>query len=130
CCRRHRGGKPINTAVRERENPTRNGKSARRRRGPRLLPAYRSVRPGRRELTSVTRGASLAPGSPVATNDSASGRASLPGSVPRASQRIMSERTGRMRVQAETAEHARRGARGFGAVETWVFDLDNTLYPH
>ena len=27
----------------------------------------------------------------------------------------------------------RRGAtapRGFGAVETWVFDLDNTLYPH
>ena len=42
----------------------------------------------------------------------------------------MSERTGPMRVQAETAEHARRGARGFGAVETWVFDLDNTLYPH
>src|SRR6516162_7297138 len=24
----------------------------------------------------------------------------------------------------------RRSARGFDAVETWVFDLDNTLYPH
>jgi putative hydrolase of the HAD superfamily len=24
----------------------------------------------------------------------------------------------------------RRAARGFGHVETWVFDLDNTLYPH
>ena len=24
----------------------------------------------------------------------------------------------------------RRPARGFDAVETWVFDLDNTLYPH
>ena len=23
-----------------------------------------------------------------------------------------------------------RAVRGFGAVETWVFDLDNTLYPH
>ena len=23
-----------------------------------------------------------------------------------------------------------RNVRGFGAVETWVFDLDNTLYPH
>jgi putative hydrolase of the HAD superfamily len=23
-----------------------------------------------------------------------------------------------------------RAARGFGAIETWVFDLDNTLYPH
>jgi putative hydrolase of the HAD superfamily len=22
------------------------------------------------------------------------------------------------------------GARGFDAIETWVFDLDNTLYPH
>jgi putative hydrolase of the HAD superfamily len=25
---------------------------------------------------------------------------------------------------------SRRAARGFDAVETWVFDLDNTLYPH
>jgi putative hydrolase of the HAD superfamily len=25
---------------------------------------------------------------------------------------------------------ARTAARGFAAVETWVFDLDNTLYPH
>ena len=24
----------------------------------------------------------------------------------------------------------RRTARGFHAVDTWVFDLDNTLYPH
>ncbi len=23
-----------------------------------------------------------------------------------------------------------RNVRGFGAVGTWVFDLDNTLYPH
>ena len=42
----------------------------------------------------------------------------------------MSERTGPMRVQTETAELSRHGARGFDAVETWVFDLDNTLYPH
>ena len=25
---------------------------------------------------------------------------------------------------------SRRSRRGFGHVETWVFDLDNTLYPH
>ena len=25
---------------------------------------------------------------------------------------------------------ARRAPRTFGHVETWVFDLDNTLYPH
>src|SRR6476619_6736663 len=31
-----------------------------------------------------------------------------------------------MSVQA--TDHRIR--RGFGAVETWVFDLDNTLYPH
>ena len=31
---------------------------------------------------------------------------------------------GMMRRQAESA------VRGFGTVETWVFDLDNTLYPH
>ena len=24
----------------------------------------------------------------------------------------------------------KRAVRGFDAVETWVFDLDNTLYPH
>ena len=28
------------------------------------------------------------------------------------------------------SEHRRSAARGFGHVETWVFDLDNTLYPH
>ena len=27
-------------------------------------------------------------------------------------------------------EPVRRAVRGFAAVETWVFDLDNTLYPH
>jgi putative hydrolase of the HAD superfamily len=27
-------------------------------------------------------------------------------------------------------EKERRTPRGFGQVETWVFDLDNTLYPH
>jgi len=42
----------------------------------------------------------------------------------------MSERTGPMRVQTETAARARGAVRGFAAVETWVFDLDNTLYPH
>ena len=32
---------------------------------------------------------------------------------------------------SETAGHTTRAApRGFAAVETWVFDLDNTLYPH
>ena len=25
---------------------------------------------------------------------------------------------------------ARPASRGFSSVETWVFDLDNTLYPH
>src|SRR6266699_4833885 len=28
------------------------------------------------------------------------------------------------------AGEGREGARGFAHVETWVFDLDNTLYPH
>jgi putative hydrolase of the HAD superfamily len=31
---------------------------------------------------------------------------------------------------AGTATHARADARDFAQVETWVFDLDNTLYPH
>ena len=31
---------------------------------------------------------------------------------------------------AETATQARADARDFAKVETWVFDLDNTLYPH
>jgi putative hydrolase of the HAD superfamily len=26
--------------------------------------------------------------------------------------------------------NSRSASRGFGHVETWVFDLDNTLYPH
>jgi putative hydrolase of the HAD superfamily len=30
----------------------------------------------------------------------------------------------------ESTEKTRRSARGFRAIETWVFDLDNTLYPH
>ena len=29
-----------------------------------------------------------------------------------------------------TMPSAKPAARAFGAVETWVFDLDNTLYPH
>jgi putative hydrolase of the HAD superfamily len=29
-----------------------------------------------------------------------------------------------------TQRSSDRGRRGFGQVETWVFDLDNTLYPH
>jgi putative hydrolase of the HAD superfamily len=28
------------------------------------------------------------------------------------------------------AQKKRRAVRGFGGIETWVFDLDNTLYPH
>jgi putative hydrolase of the HAD superfamily len=28
------------------------------------------------------------------------------------------------------AQKKRRAARGFAGIETWVFDLDNTLYPH
>jgi putative hydrolase of the HAD superfamily len=31
---------------------------------------------------------------------------------------------------AGTVTHARADARDFAKVETWVFDLDNTLYPH
>jgi putative hydrolase of the HAD superfamily len=31
---------------------------------------------------------------------------------------------------AGTVTHARTDARDFAKVETWVFDLDNTLYPH
>jgi putative hydrolase of the HAD superfamily len=30
----------------------------------------------------------------------------------------------------ESPETKQRGARGFRGIETWVFDLDNTLYPH
>jgi putative hydrolase of the HAD superfamily len=42
----------------------------------------------------------------------------------------MIERTGPMRLQTEDAEPACDIVRGFTHVETWVFDLDNTLYPH
>jgi putative hydrolase of the HAD superfamily len=42
----------------------------------------------------------------------------------------MSERPGIMRVQSGTEERTSRVVRGFATVETWVFDLDNTLYPH
>ena len=37
-------------------------------------------------------------------------------------------------IERQTGDHLARAIkhapRGFGAVETWVFDLDNTLYPH
>jgi putative hydrolase of the HAD superfamily len=33
-------------------------------------------------------------------------------------------------VAERTSSAARPAPRGFGHVETWVFDLDNTLYPH
>jgi hypothetical protein len=46
------------------------------------------------------------------------------------SRLIMSERPGIMRVQSGTEERTSRVVRGFATVETWVFDLDNTLYPH
>jgi putative hydrolase of the HAD superfamily len=42
----------------------------------------------------------------------------------------MIERTGPMRLQTEDASPAHDAVRDFAAVETWVFDLDNTLYPH
>src|SRR6516164_6459966 len=34
------------------------------------------------------------------------------------------------KVPGQSVDDIRRPVRGFGAVETWVFDLDNTLYPH
>jgi putative hydrolase of the HAD superfamily len=34
------------------------------------------------------------------------------------------------RTPGQAASDVRRPVRGFGAVATWVFDLDNTLYPH
>ena len=33
-------------------------------------------------------------------------------------------------IERQIEDRARAQVRGFGAVETWVFDLDNTLYPH
>ncbi|MGB7101603.1 MAG: pyrimidine 5'-nucleotidase [Xanthobacteraceae bacterium] len=33
-------------------------------------------------------------------------------------------------IERQMEDRVREQARGFGAVETWVFDLDNTLYPH
>jgi len=33
-------------------------------------------------------------------------------------------------AQVEAQKDTRRAVRGFAAIETWVFDLDNTLYPH
>jgi FMN phosphatase YigB (HAD superfamily) len=32
--------------------------------------------------------------------------------------------------QLQVRNQVRSQVRGFAAVETWVFDLDNTLYPH
>ncbi len=33
-------------------------------------------------------------------------------------------------IERQMENQVRAQVRGFGAVETWVFDLDNTLYPH
>ncbi len=33
-------------------------------------------------------------------------------------------------IERQMEDRVRELVRGFGAVETWVFDLDNTLYPH
>jgi putative hydrolase of the HAD superfamily len=33
-------------------------------------------------------------------------------------------------IERQIEDRVRDQVRGFGAVETWVFDLDNTLYPH
>ncbi len=33
-------------------------------------------------------------------------------------------------IERQMEDRVREPVRGFGAVETWVFDLDNTLYPH
>ena len=33
-------------------------------------------------------------------------------------------------IERQTENMVREHVRGFGAVEIWVFDLDNTLYPH
>ena len=33
-------------------------------------------------------------------------------------------------IERQIEDRVRAQVRGFGAVETWVFDLDNTLYPH
>ena len=33
-------------------------------------------------------------------------------------------------IERQMEDRVRERVRGFGAVETWVFDLDNTLYPH
>jgi putative hydrolase of the HAD superfamily len=54
----------------------------------------------------------------------------LAGKCATTSQLIVNERPGIMRVQSGTDERTSRAVRGFAAVETWVFDLDNTLYPH
>jgi putative hydrolase of the HAD superfamily len=39
-------------------------------------------------------------------------------------------RVGAIRSGNKAAMNLHRQQRGFGHVETWVFDLDNTLYPH
>ncbi len=33
-------------------------------------------------------------------------------------------------IERQMGDRVRERVRGFGAVEAWVFDLDNTLYPH
>ena len=65
------------------------------------------------ERTCVTLCASIAPGSRLAKTDSAR-RKALAGKC----------------GNNESPEMNERNVRGFDAVETWVFDLDNTLYPH
>ena len=33
-------------------------------------------------------------------------------------------------IERQIEERVQSPIRGFASVETWVFDLDNTLYPH
>src|SRR5271169_1642533 len=66
------------------------------------------------ESISATFCASSFPLAPVAKTDSTDFKVSSRGTMATTSRRELKQ----------------RAVRGFGAVETWVFDLDNTLYPH
>jgi putative hydrolase of the HAD superfamily len=46
------------------------------------------------------------------------------------SPRMTGHRQCGAKIVVETLKGNRPTQRGFGAIETWVFDLDNTLYPH
>jgi putative hydrolase of the HAD superfamily len=69
------------------------------------------------DLICVTPVALIATGSPLAKTDSAS--------VEVVAGKYGSNESPRMKERQATA-----WMRSFAAVETWVFDLDNTLYPH